>query len=169
MKRRKNQGGSAMLEFTMTGIPLMFIWISTVQMSLGMWNYHTMQYAIKQTGAYVATHGSSSGYCKANSCKVSDAAAIMAQYAVGIPASAINMTFTPVSSTDHTTTYTATSCTLDNCKTNTTAFPNGYTEFEIKAEYQFKNALGMIAPGPGGVIQFKNPWFPAYTHQQVMY
>ncbi len=169
MNRCRKQAGSAMVEFTMTGIPLMFIWISIVQMSIGMWNYHTLQYAIKQTGAYVAVHGGSSGYCRSNACRVQDAATVMAQYAVGIPQSAINMTFTPVSSSDHTTTYTATSCTLDSCLSNSTNFPNGYTEFEIKAEYQFKTALGMVAPGSGGVIRFTNPWFPAYTHQQVMF
>jgi Flp pilus assembly protein TadG len=168
MRRRKQQGGSAMVEFTLTGIPLIFIWISIVQMSLGMWNYHTLQYAIKQAGAYVAVHGSGTGYCKANSCRVEDAAAVMAQYAVGMPASAINMTFTPVLA-DHVTKGTATTCTLDSCQTNATAFPNGNPEFEIQAEYQFKSALGMVAPGGSGSVQFRNPWFPGYTHQVVLY
>jgi len=28
----------------------------------------------------------------------------------------------------------------------------------------------MLAPGTkGGAVSFRNPWFPAYTHQQVMY
>jgi len=168
MRRRKQQAGSALVEFTMTGIPLIFIWISIVQMSLGMWNYHTLQYAIKQAGAYVAVHGSSSGYCKSNNCRVEDAATVMAQYAIGMPASAITMTFTPVAS-DHSTAGTATTCALSACETNATAFPNGSPEFKIQAEYQFKNALGMVGPGKSGAIKFQNPWFPAYTHQIVMY
>lgn len=168
MTRRKKQTGSAMVEFTLTGVPLIFIWIGVVQMSLGMWNYHTLQYAIKQAGTYVSMHGLSTGYCKSNSCRVEDAASVMAAYAVGMKASSINMTFTPVAS-DHSTQGTATTCTLDNCQTNTTAFPNGNPEFEIKAEYQFKNGLAMVAPGSSGVVKFQNPWFPAYTHQVCLY
>ena len=133
-----------------------------------MWNYHTLQYAIKQAGAYVAVHGSATGYCKSNNCRVQDAAAIMAQYAVGMPQSAINMTFTPVAS-DHSTAGTATTCTLNWCQSNSTAIPSGSPQFKIQAEYQFKTAMGMVAPGQGGVIKFQNPWFPAYTHQIVMY
>ncbi len=169
MKRRNKRAGSAMIEFTMTGIPLIFIWISIVQMSLGMWNYHTLQYAIKQAGAYVSVHGSATGYCKSNNCRVEDAATVMAQYAIGMPASSITMTFTPVAS-DHVTKGTATTCALNSCETNATAFPNGNPEFEMKAEYQFKTAMAMLVPGArGGAVNFRNPWFPAYTHQQVMY
>jgi hypothetical protein len=167
-RRRRKEGGSAMVEFTMTGVPLLFIWISIVQMAMGMWNYHTLQYAIKQAGAYVSMHGSATGYCKSNNCRVEDAAAIMAQYAVGMPPSAITMTFTPVAS-DHSTQLAATTCALNSCQTNTTAFPNGNPEFEMKAEYQFKTAMAMVSPGASGVIKFSNPWFPAYTHQIVLY
>ena len=160
-----------MLEFVFTGVPLIFVWIGIVDMSLGMWNYHTLQYAIKQAGSYVSTHGLSTGYCQSNNCRIEDAAAVMAQYALGMQAANITMTFTPISSSDHTTTGTATTCTLDNCETNATAFPNGYGEFKIQAEYQFKNAMAMVAPGSldKGVVSFKNPWFPAYTHQIVLY
>lgn len=148
----------------------MFVLINIVQMALGMWHYHTLQYAIKQAGSYLMVHGSSSGYCKSNNCRVQDVAAVMAQYAVGMPQSSITMTFTPVAS-DHTTKSAATTCTLDACQTNTTDFPNGSPEFEIQAEYQFQNALGIVAMGPGSVdpIKFQNPWFPAYTHQLVLY
>jgi Flp pilus assembly protein TadG len=168
MTRRRQQGGSALVEFTMTGVPLLFIWIGIIQISLGMWHYHTLQYAIKQAGSYLTVHGSSTGYCKSNNCRVEDVATIMATYALGMQQSTINMTFTPVAS-DHTTKGAATTCTLDACQTNTTAFPNGNPEFEIQAEYQFTNALGMVAPGAGGVVKFQNPWFPAYTHQVVLY
>lgn len=168
MARRKKQAGSAMVEFALTGIPLIFIWIGVVQMALGMWHYHTLQYAIKQAGAYLAVHGSTSGYCKTNNCRVQDVASIMATYAIGVPQASINMTFTPVAA-DHTTKGTATTCVLNSCLTNATAFPNGNPEFEIKALYQYKNAIAMVAGGSGGAMQFRSPWLPAYTHQVVMY
>jgi Flp pilus assembly protein TadG len=58
VRPRKNQRGSARLEFALTGIPLIFIWISIVQMAIGMWRYHTIQYAVKTAGAYIVVHGS---------------------------------------------------------------------------------------------------------------
>jgi hypothetical protein len=174
MKRRSRQTGSAIVEFTLTGIPLIFVWISIVQMAIGMWNYHTLQYSLKMGGSYLSTHGSATGYCgtPGNNCRVQDVAAVIAQYATGMQQRNVNLTFIPVTGgvtgTDHQTTGTAIPCTLDTCLTTTTAFPNGAPEFEIKAEYQFKNALGMVAFG-GGPVKFGNPWFPAYTHQIVLY
>lgn len=169
MNRRKRQSGSTIVEFTLTGIPMIFAWISLVQMCIGMWNYHTLQYALKMGGSYLSTHGSPSGYCYTNSCRILDVAPVIAQYATGMPQSSIFLTFTQVtSSSDHTTTGTSTSCALKDCLTNTTYFPNSAPEFEIKAEYQFKNALGMVAFG-GNPVKFGSPWFPAYTHQIVLY
>jgi Flp pilus assembly protein TadG len=169
MSRRKRQGGSTIVEFTLTGVPMIFVWISIVQMCIGMWNYHTLQYALKKGGSYLSAHGSSTGYCSTNNCRIEEVAAVISQYATGMPRSSINLTFIQVtSSIDHATTGTSTSCTLDACLTNATAFPNGAPEFEIKAEYQFKNALGMVAFG-GSPVKFGNPWFPAYTHQIVLY
>src|SRR5215472_1678065 len=98
MKRQKRQKGSAMVEFVFAGTTLIFTLISVVQMAIGMWNYHTLQYALKQTASYVSVHGSSSGYCASYNCRIEDAATILSRYAIGIPQSAINLTFTPVTS-----------------------------------------------------------------------
>jgi hypothetical protein len=168
MRRGRKETGSAILEFTFTGVTLMFVWICIVQMALGMWHYHTLQYAVKRGGEYLALHGSSAGYCKSNSCRVEEVAAVIAKYAVGMQKSDIKLTFTPVSSSDHSTTGTATSCALSACITNTTAFPGSFGEFEIKAEYQFSNALAMFAVG-SGAVKFGKPWFPGYTHQVVLF
>jgi Flp pilus assembly protein TadG len=173
MPRREQQRGGAMVEFTLTGIPLIFIMISIVQMSIGMWHYHTLQYAVKEAGAYLSIHGSSTGYCKANACQIQNVAAVLKTDAIGIPASSINVTFTPVSSADHATSGTAYSCRLDNCVSDSTTWPiAGFnsigSEFEIKALYQWNNALAMVAPG-GGTVRFNSYWFPGYTHQIIMY
>ncbi|HEV2448482.1 MAG TPA: TadE/TadG family type IV pilus assembly protein, partial [Candidatus Sulfopaludibacter sp.] len=126
MARRIRQRGSAMIEFALTGIPLLFIILSVIQMAIGMWHYHTIQYAVKEAGAYLALHGSSSGYCKSNTCEIQNVASVLKSDAIGIPASSINVTFTPVSS-NHSTTGTAYSCRLDNCVTDTTTWPaSGY-------------------------------------------
>lgn len=175
MPGRQRQRGSALVEFVLTGVPLIFIIISIVQMSIGMWHYHTLQYAVKEAGNYLSIHGAGTGYCKSNTCQIQNVASVLKTDAIGIPASSIYVTFTPISSTDHATTGTAYSCRLDNCVTDTTAWPTtGYnsigSEFAILAKYQWSNALGMVAPGGGrGVVTFGTPWFPGYTHQIIQY
>lgn len=163
-----------MVEFALTGIPLLFIIICVIQMAIGMWHYHTLQYATKEAGAWLSIHGASTGYCKSNTCQIQNVAAILKADAIGIPASGIQVTFTPIKS-DHTTAGTAYSCELDNCVTDTTTWPvSGYntigSEFEIKTMYHWQNALGMVTFGSGAdPVKFGNPWFPGYTHQIIIY
>lgn len=173
MSRRRRQRGGAMVEFALTGIPLLFFVICNVQMAIGMWHYHTIQYAVKQAGAYLASHGSSSGYCQSNTCQIQQIATVMKTNAIGLPSNAVYMTFTPIG-TDHVTAGTSYSCRLDSCVTDTTTWPiNNYngigSEFSIKAEYQYTHSMAMVVFGPGGNIQFLNPWFPGYTHQMILY
>jgi len=175
MSRNKRQRGGAMLEFALTGVPLMFIVICVIQMAIGMWHYHTLQFAVKEAGAYLSLHGSGTGYCKSNTCQIQNVATILKNDAIGIPAASITVTFTPISSSDHATAGSAYSCTLSNCVTDTTVWPvSGYnsigSEFEIKALYQWQNALGMVTFGAGASpVKFQNPWFPGYTHQIIEY
>jgi len=168
--RRKRQAGSAILEFTLTGVPMIFVWISIVQMSIGMWNYHTLQYATKTAGEYVQVHGGTDGYCKTNTCQVQNAATQLASAAIGLNPTLMNVTFYTVSSADHLTKTTVKSCTLNNCETDSTSFPNeaSGSEFAIQVEYQFKSALIMYGL-QGRAVMFQNPWFPSYTHQVIIY
>lgn len=175
MDRRNKRRGSAILEFTLTGIPLMFIWISIMQMAIGMWQYHTLQYAVKVTGSYIAVHGSdcsSSG----NTCsiQIQNAAQVLSNYLNGMPNSAVSVTFNALG-TDHSTVKSTVSCTLNNCLTNTTAWPpSGYntpgTDIQVQAEYQFNSALSMVIPAPsGGVVKFGSAWFPGFTQQTILF
>lgn len=170
MIRRKRQRGSAMIEFALAGVPLLFIWTSTVQMSIGMWNFHTLQYACKAAGAYVQLHGATDGYCSSNTCQVQNAAAVLANKMIGISASQVTASFYTVSSSDHLTKTLVKTCIVSNCESDSTNFPNLATggEFAIQLEYQFKNGLSMFSL-QGNTVTFQNPWFPAYTHQTILY
>jgi len=57
MRQRKQRRGSTIVEFCLTGIPLIFIWIGIFWMAFGMWEFHTLQYASKVANSYLATHG----------------------------------------------------------------------------------------------------------------
>jgi Flp pilus assembly protein TadG len=180
MDRRKRRRGSTLVEFTFTGIPLIFVWLSTVQIALGMWHYHTMQYAVKTTGAYIAMHGSSCASPNTCTITIANVAAVMKYASIGIPASTLQMTFNAVSSADHKTVTSTISCLLTNaatpasgCDQNSTArLPAGSnspgSEFEIQALFQWNAAIGMYAPG-SAPMQFGSFLLPAYTHQIVLF
>jgi hypothetical protein len=162
-----------MLEFALCGVPMVFVWISTVQMSLGMWHYHTLQYATKAAGAYMSTHGASYVAAGNTAPEIENIASVLATAAIGIPASGIQVKFTAFQG-NSTTTSTTHSCELDACETDTTVWPpSGYNsvgyDFEIKTEFQWNNALAMVAPGPGGVQKFGAFWLPGYTHQFILF
>jgi hypothetical protein len=46
--RKQRQRGSAMIEFTLVGIPMIFLLISIFEISRAMWNYHTLAFAIRE-------------------------------------------------------------------------------------------------------------------------
>jgi hypothetical protein len=52
------QRGNALIEFTLVGIPLMFLLISIFEMSRGMWMYHTLAYSLREGTRFVTVHGS---------------------------------------------------------------------------------------------------------------
>jgi Flp pilus assembly protein TadG len=92
---RKRQRGSAIVEFALAGIAGATLLITTVQLSIVMWNYHTLAYAVHETNRYIASHGRS---CTTggNACSitVADIVTKLKEYALGIPDTTLNMTLT---------------------------------------------------------------------------
>ena len=165
MRSHPSRRGSAMLEFILCGIPMMFVWISIIQMSIGMWRYHTLQYAVKAAGAFIAHRGSSwvnAGHAQPT---LADAANVLAGSAIGIPPSAVSVTWQSGS--------TSITCQLNTCQTDTTTWPPIATsyigsDFTIHADYVFNNAIAFYSPG-GTPMQFGAPHLPGYTHQFILF
>jgi hypothetical protein len=44
-KSKRGENGSAIIEFTIAGIPMIFLLFSTLQLSLGIWNVFTIDQA----------------------------------------------------------------------------------------------------------------------------
>jgi hypothetical protein len=101
MRRANNkERGSAMVEFTIAGIAAIAILISTIQIAIAMWDYHTMAYAAHETNRYVASHGRSCS-TGGNNCTiyVSDIVTKLKSNAVGLTDSSLNMILTSQSGT----------------------------------------------------------------------
>lgn len=164
--RRRKQRGSAMVEFVMTGVPLIFMWIGIFWMSFGMWEFHTLQYASKMANSYLAVHGASYVAAAGSAIQVKNVATVLANNAVGIVPSAVTLTLTAGSST-----Y---SCQLNSCETDSTQWPPSTansigTNIQIKAAFTFLSAFGMWTP-TNGANSFANSYSLAgYSEQQILF
>src|SRR5271165_6027171 len=93
MRDRRQERGNQTLEFTMIGIPLLFILFGVANMSFAMLTLHTLQEACEQGARYVVTHGStcSSG---TNTCgvNVGNVVTVISNATAGINPSSLNVT-----------------------------------------------------------------------------
>jgi Flp pilus assembly protein TadG len=165
--RRKR--GSVTVEFTMVGIPLIFVLISIVSISYGMWIYHTQTDAISRGTRYVVVHGSD---CTAsgNTCTttVGKIATAIAAGGVGLSSSQWDVTLVSASGANNVT------CNpLSSCLTNTEVWPPSPdnepgTSVAISATYPFTSALSMFFPGTAPV-KFGTFNLPAYSKQIIQF
>jgi len=54
---KRRQCGQALVEFTLVGIPLIFVLISVFEISRGMWVYHTLAHSVREGVRYASVHG----------------------------------------------------------------------------------------------------------------
>lgn len=176
-KRTNARRGAVLMEFAIVGVVVLCAWLCLFQMGIGAWRYHTLQYAVKMCSAYMSLHGT---YCASggNTCSITieNAAQVLQNAAVGIPASQITVTFTPYIVATNTAaggSYPVT-CTLNNCLTNTTAYPpTGYgvpgtCDIRITASYTFQSLMVMVIPYVGST-QFGTYTFTSDTRQPVLF
>jgi len=96
--RRRRCSGNSIIEFTLVGIPLIFVLISVFQMSCGMWLYHTLAFAVRAGTRYAIVHGvncarNANTYCVT----VSNIAAVVNRAAPGLDPNQMTVTLTPSS------------------------------------------------------------------------
>ena len=158
MRAHRTRKGSALLEFTLVGIPLIFTLISIFEISRAMWNYHTLAFAMKEGTRYVVVHGfdcSDNG----NTCSITvgQVAQRIKDYGVGLDPSQLNVTLTSRSNA-------AVNCNpLNSCLGNATAWPANPDNRQgqiitITGNLPFQSALAMFWPGAGPGVTF-----PAYN------
>jgi len=160
--------GSVVVEFTLVGIPLIFALISIVEMSRGMWIYHTQAYAVNEGVRYVVVHGAdcTSG---GNTCGVTVGQIASHIAAVGGGLNTSNWTVTLYSATSA-----SVSCSpLSSCTTNTTVWPASPdnavgASIAIAGSYTFNTSLAMFWPGtlPTKFGAFN---LPAYAQQVIQF
>ena len=156
-----------MLEFTLVGIPLIFILISTFEIARGMWIYQTLAFAVKATAKYASVHGNSCAVL-GNSCSttVASMAAKIKDKGVGLLPDETSFTLTDAGGSIN--------CpTLSGCLTNTTAWPTTAggkpgSNITITARYEFRSALAMFWPGRQAV-RFDAVNLPASAYATIQF
>jgi len=138
--------GNSLLEFTLVGIPMIFLPISTFEMARGMWIYHTLVNSVKVGARYASVHGRLCATAP-NICTVtvSQVAAQVQNGGIGLDPTQLSLTFTTQG-------VAPASCFLSNCLSNSSGCPDpaGHSignTFEIDANYPFTSMIGMFWPG----------------------
>jgi Flp pilus assembly protein TadG len=145
LRRKHNQGGQSLIEFALLGIPMMFMSISVVAISIDMWEYHNLAYATEMTARYITVHGASCSQ-NGNTCtiQVKDVAAFFAAQAMALNPGSVNVSLTDGSGT--------TTCNpVNTCNSTTTQFPstsynNVGQDVTVQATYVLKNPLPIYWP-----------------------
>jgi len=165
---RSRQRGNSLIEFTLVGIPMIFLLISTFEMARGMWIYHTLVNAAKVGTRYASVHGQLCG-TSPNNCLVTVAqvAAQVQNAGVGLDPTQLNLTFTTQGTT-------GVVCTLNNCLTNHATCPDpagnavGNT-IEIDATYPFTSVISMFWPGGGSTHPLGTINLPASAKERIKF
>ncbi|HEX4277518.1 MAG TPA: TadE/TadG family type IV pilus assembly protein [Bryobacteraceae bacterium] len=113
----KGRRGSTLIEFALTGLPLIFLSISIFECSIAMLEYVSMANAATTAARYAANHGATCSQTP-NSCTITvgNIAALIATFSWINDATLLTVSFTDNSGTS--------SCTLSVCETRTTTqFP----------------------------------------------
>jgi hypothetical protein len=167
----RNTWGNATIEFTLVGIPLVFVLISTIEMARGMWIYHTLAYAVKEGTRYAIAQGENS----AAPASFQSVCKVIANAGTGLLREDLTLTFYSASNPAGTT-FTADTCSgtrwppgyninKDGWPPPTTGFPGcqasancvdnqpGQT-ISITGYYPFVSAIAMFWPGAGPGMTF---------------
>ena len=172
--RRRNRGGNSLLEFTLVGIPLMFVLISIFEMSRGMWIYHSLAHAVKEGTRYTAVRGQNYVRLTGTTVTYRQVCNDIVASAPGLIANQLSLTFTSFSGSNGP--YTADSCPA-------TAWPpvgvdgNGNDLIDnqpgepvsISATYPFQSAISMFWPGKTKGIQIPTINFPSAATEVMQF
>jgi TadE-like protein len=164
----RRRRGNSVVEFTLIGIPLIFVLISTFELARGMWLYHTVAYAVKSGSRYASVHGLNCANLP-NTCSVTvgQIAQVIRSDGTGLDPASLNLTFTD-------NTGATVSCSLTACILNTARWPPAYANtpgmnVSISASYAFRSALCMFWPGSSSLGHVPVVNLPASSTEKIKF
>ena len=147
--RSNRRSGSAMIEFVLVGIPLIFVLISIFEIARGMWLYHTLAYSVKEGVRYTIVHGQNC-WTPPNACRIQvrDIVNRVLNSGVGLVPEGLSLILV----TQNDTVNCRPNVSAAGCTTNTTFWPfypgnQPGLDVTITAQYPFRSAIAMFWPG----------------------
>lgn len=182
---RHAQRGATTLEWVFVGIPIMFVLISVIEISRGMWYYHTLAYAVKEGVRYASVHGvDCNGFNQSgainnnctttvqgqtfNSGTIAAVAQVIQSAGIGLDLDNTQLTFISGGNPEQLSNG-LTSDSLSDCLTNGTQWPapgDVGTPIEIDITTPFNSALAMFWPG-SQPVNFASVLFWASSSGQI--
>lgn len=149
---RSQRRGATMIEFTMLGIPAIFLFLSIMSAAVDMWQFFTLSYAVGQTARYASVHGAG---CTTgtNSCTITQAnvASYFETQALALIPASTTMTMNDGSG--------VITCTpVTSCPSPTAVFPSsghntaGANTVSVSASYTLTDPIAMFWPSAGSLI-----------------
>lgn len=159
-RRSHRERGSAMVEMTLIGIPIMFVLISIFEISRGMWVYHSLAYAAKEGTRYASVHGLNCSTAP-NTCTVTVAniATVIRNAGLGLEPDQLQVRMCASCGVNASGTSDDTGFqTLSALLSNNTTWPNPggvgammHSRITFELRYPFNSALAMFWPGASRV------------------
>jgi Flp pilus assembly protein TadG len=164
----RKEKGSTLIEFTLVGIPLLLIFISLIEMSLAMWSYHTLAYAVREGARYASTKGQGCTYT-GNTCSVTVAnvAQQVTSAGIGLIPAQLNLTLTSSAGTVSCAPVTA-------CSSNTATWPPASANLpgasiSISGSYPVQTSLVFMFFPSTGASRMNSVTLPATTQQIIQF
>ena len=174
---RRGRKGQALIEFTLVGIPVIFLLICIFEMARAMWVYDTMAYALKEGTRFAVVHGQNCD-TPPNTCQVTVAtiARVIRRAGVGLLPDDLTLT---IQNGAGTTVYpTATrgprTLALHLADLDLTPWPPKPgsapgNEIIIFGKYRFRSVLVFFWPGAGPASVLGTIYLPATSREQIYF
>ncbi len=166
---RNGRKGNSLLEFTLAGIPLIFVLISIFEIARGMWIYTTLAYAVKEATRLAIVKGRGYVYAQLTNTPVPVSRIVqeIRIAGVGLDPNELNVTLTSEGGSINCNPITA-------CAGNATQWPpvfqNGRNRpVSIEAVFPFRSALAMFWPGGGPGLVFGVVWMRARSQDMIQF
>ncbi len=165
--KRRNQRGSTVVEFSLIGIPLIFVLVSIFEVARLGWTFHTLSSAVSYTARFAMVHGKNCSKAP-NACAVTVADLARQMKSRGVGLLPVETDLSLISGVG------TVSCRLDQCLNDATVWPPAPgnepgQEIEVRATYSTRSMVAMFWPGVGAVPPFGNVRLPASSHEVIQF
>jgi Flp pilus assembly protein TadG len=163
----KSRRGSALVEFTFAGIPILFTIISVIEISRCMWTLETLSYAVTEGSRMAVVHGADCAL-PPNSCSIT-VASIAQRIADSAQGLLVNQMSVTLASAGVTVTCTPLSSCLSNSTSWSVAGNTAGTSVVISAVYPFQSPMAIFFPGLTNPTSWVTANLPASSQEPVQF